>query len=114
MPSMSVACPFLAQSGHPLVHCTCLLSGVKRTCRFAVQMSAFDPKRTWVARIVAMQLNPDPIPSVANPCCNRVTPSIFRRGLSLGGGDATTHLHSRNCHSGGGMAAHCARAAAAA
>ena len=29
-----------------LVHCTCPLLGVKRTCRFALQMSAFDPKRT--------------------------------------------------------------------
>ena len=29
-----------------LVHCTCPLSGVKRTCRFALHMSAFDPKRT--------------------------------------------------------------------
>ena len=28
------------------MHCTCLLLGVKRTCRFALQMSAFDPKRT--------------------------------------------------------------------
>ena len=25
------------------------LSGVKRTCRFALHMSAFDPKRTFVA-----------------------------------------------------------------
>src|SRR5262249_21895760 len=24
-------CPLLAQSGHAVVHCTCLLSGVKRT-----------------------------------------------------------------------------------
>ena len=24
------------------------LSGVKRTCCFALHMSAFDPKRTWV------------------------------------------------------------------
>ena len=39
-------CPLLAQSGHGLVHCTCPLSGVKRTCRFALQMSAYDPKRT--------------------------------------------------------------------
>src|SRR5215831_9307132 len=36
----------MAQSGHALVHCTCPLSGVKRTCPFALQMSAFDPKRT--------------------------------------------------------------------
>ena len=33
-------CLLLAQSGHRLVRCTCLLSGVKRTCRFAVRMSA--------------------------------------------------------------------------
>ena len=34
----------LAQSGHSLVHCTCPLLGVKRTWRFALQMSACDPK----------------------------------------------------------------------
>ena len=28
-------CPLLAQSRHELVHCTCPLLGVKRTCRFA-------------------------------------------------------------------------------
>ena len=39
-------CPLLALSGHGLVHCTCPLLGVKRTCRFALQMSAYDPKRT--------------------------------------------------------------------
>src|SRR5262249_20364118 len=39
-------CPLLAQSGHPLLHRTCLLSGVKRTWTSAVHMSAFDPKRT--------------------------------------------------------------------
>src|SRR6516164_10431795 len=38
--------PLLAQSGHKLVHCTCPLSGVKRTSLFAAQMSAFDQKRT--------------------------------------------------------------------
>ena len=27
--------------------CECPLSGVKQTCHFALQMSAFDPKRTW-------------------------------------------------------------------
>jgi hypothetical protein len=29
------------------------LPGVKRTCRFALQMSAYDPKRTWRAAKVA-------------------------------------------------------------
>ena len=28
------------------MHCTCPLLGVKRTSRFALQMSAYDPKRT--------------------------------------------------------------------
>jgi hypothetical protein len=32
-------CPLLAQSGHEPVHCTCPLSGVKRTC--PVRKSAF-------------------------------------------------------------------------
>src|SRR5262245_8401073 len=36
----------MAQSRHELLHCTCPLSGVKRTWRFALQMFAFDPKRT--------------------------------------------------------------------
>ena len=36
----------LAQSGHPSLHRTCPLSGAKRTCLFALQMSAYDPKRT--------------------------------------------------------------------
>ena len=39
-------CPLLALSGHWLVRCTCPLSGVKRTCFFALHMSACDPKRT--------------------------------------------------------------------
>ena len=40
--AMTNWCPLLAQSGHTELHCTCPLSGVKRTCRFALQMSAFD------------------------------------------------------------------------
>ena len=43
---MNARCPLLAQSGHPSLRCTCPLLGVKRTCHFALQMSAFDPKRT--------------------------------------------------------------------
>ena len=31
----------------PSCDCTCPLLGVKRTCLFALHMSAFDPKRTW-------------------------------------------------------------------
>ena len=45
--NQAARCPLLAQSGHRLVHCTCPLSGAKRTCRFALHMSAFDPKRTF-------------------------------------------------------------------
>jgi hypothetical protein len=40
----AVVCPLLAQSKT----CTCLLWGVKQTWLFAAQMSAFDPKRTFV------------------------------------------------------------------
>ena len=36
----------MAQSGHPELHCTCLLLGVKRTWAGALQMSAYDPKLT--------------------------------------------------------------------
>src|SRR5262245_27270848 len=38
-------CPLLAQSRHRLVHCTCLLLRVKRTCSFALDMSVFDRKQ---------------------------------------------------------------------
>jgi hypothetical protein len=34
------------------------LLGVKRTCHFALQMSAFDPKRTLAVRCAAMDLMP--------------------------------------------------------
>ena len=43
-------CPLLAQSRHRLVHCKCPLLGVKRTYRFALQMSGSDPKRKWSVR----------------------------------------------------------------
>jgi hypothetical protein len=43
--SSNEQCPLLAQSGHPWLHCTCPLLGVKRTCLFAPQVSAFDPER---------------------------------------------------------------------
>jgi hypothetical protein len=39
-------CPLLAQSGHAKLHRTYPLSGVKRTLVDALQMSAFDSKRT--------------------------------------------------------------------
>ena len=38
--------PLLALSGHTELHCTCPLSGTKRTSPSALHMSAFDPKRT--------------------------------------------------------------------
>ena len=42
----------MAQSGHSAHHIECPLSGVKRTCRFAPHMSAYDPKRTfWSASL---------------------------------------------------------------
>jgi hypothetical protein len=42
------SCPLLALSGHSFLHRGCLLSAVKRTCVGALQMSAYDPKRTSV------------------------------------------------------------------
>src|SRR5215831_6404773 len=39
-------CPLLAHSRHGLLHCTCPLSGVKRTWVGALHVSAYDPKRT--------------------------------------------------------------------
>jgi hypothetical protein len=44
--NVASGCPLMTQSGHPKLQRTCPLSGVKRTWRFAAQMSAFDPKRT--------------------------------------------------------------------
>ena len=38
----------MALNRHDDLRRTRLLSGVKRTCRFALHMSAFDPKRTFV------------------------------------------------------------------
>ena len=38
----------LTMGGH-VIELECPLSGVKRTCRFALHMSAFDPKRKRVA-----------------------------------------------------------------
>src|SRR5260221_12065065 len=40
------ACPLLALSRHADGATQCPLSGEKRTCLFALQMSAYDPKRT--------------------------------------------------------------------
>src|SRR5262249_29878848 len=37
----------MAQSGHSTLTHLMSLSGVKRTCPFALHMSAFDPKRTF-------------------------------------------------------------------
>ena len=33
------------------LHCTCPLLGVKRTCLFALHMSAYDPKRTFLVAL---------------------------------------------------------------
>src|SRR5262249_3801923 len=41
----------MAQSGHSIVSHLMSLSGVKRTCLFALQMSAFDPYRRFATRL---------------------------------------------------------------
>jgi hypothetical protein len=40
----------LAHSKHELLRRTCPLSGVMRTSEFALQMSAYDPNRTWLVQ----------------------------------------------------------------
>jgi hypothetical protein len=54
---MIVRCQLLAQSGHRLLHCTCLLLGGKQTCRFAPHVSAYDPKRTFGSSLTLPGLN---------------------------------------------------------
>src|SRR5262245_63390933 len=49
--------PLLAQSRHPCLRRTCPLSGVKRTCRFALHISAFDPKRTFWSEALTCHLS---------------------------------------------------------
>jgi hypothetical protein len=44
------------QSGHAELHRTCPLLGVKRTSTRALQMSAFDPKRTLWWPLVQSQM----------------------------------------------------------
>jgi hypothetical protein len=41
-------CPLLALSGHHARRTECPLSEVKRTCRLHCELSAYDPKRTFV------------------------------------------------------------------
>src|ERR1700740_236473 len=69
-------CLLLAQSGHRDRAAECPLLGVKRTSVFQSAMSAFDPKRTWVAKDCCPATLPlNPIPPPANPCCNRIIAS---------------------------------------
>jgi hypothetical protein len=60
-------CPLLTQSGHAELHGTSAI-GVKRTSTCALQMSAFDPKRTPAAPIRCLSVHRpqlEPRPSVA-------------------------------------------------
>src|SRR5262245_64779812 len=51
----------MAHSGHRLLHCTCPLSGVKRTCPFALHMSAYDPKRTCPTGLIQISAQLDQV-----------------------------------------------------
>jgi hypothetical protein len=57
--SVAAQCPLLAFSGHSRATDQCPLLGVKLTCRFALQMSAFDPKRTSAVQDPASQRTSD-------------------------------------------------------
>src|SRR5215831_4433110 len=80
--------PLLAQSRHWVVHCTCLLSGVKRTCRFSTHMSAFDPKRTFNSHWLCFGVRPRRLrctivgPAQMKWCCSRVGVVRFRHHLA--------------------------------
>src|SRR5262249_45033937 len=82
-------CPLLAHSRHRLLHCACPLPGVKRTCRFALHMSAYDPKRTSV--------RPETAPSRAQAQIATIT------CLSLGGDDEATPIHTFHRWRGSGV-----------
>ena len=74
-------CPLLALSGHGSMHRTCPLMGVKRTWAGAVQMSAFDPKRT--STIGAFQRVGDGTPLVGAQCRRLCPFGQYRRPKSL-------------------------------
>ena len=46
------------------LRCTCPLLGVKRTCHFALQMSAFDPKRTFLENVCVLRLDHDTVVTI--------------------------------------------------
>src|SRR5215470_6331397 len=54
--------------------CRCPLSrsllGVKRTCLFALHMSAFDPKRTWRLHCKNVSLWENLFPNIGGPFCD--------------------------------------------
>ena len=85
----------MALSGHRSLHRTRPLSGVKRTCRFALHMSAFDPKRTsrlqWfdehVKVSLAQKANGDDIPGGKN------ARSGYQENHPAGLFDARTHSY---------------------
>ena len=77
---MVLQCPLLALRGHSRARDQCPLSGVKRTCLFALQMSANDPKRTF-----AVYLTP-----------SRATVRIATMScLNLGGDNEATRILER-------------------
>ena len=49
--------------GTKSVHCECPLLGVKRTCHFALHMSAYDPKRTLGLRLATLAPDRNTAPS---------------------------------------------------
>ena len=54
--SLRCISPLLALSGHPSLHRTCPLLGAKRTCLFALHMSAYDPKRTCFLETISSKI----------------------------------------------------------
>ncbi len=88
----------LAQSGHTELRCTCPLLGVKRTYLFALQMFAYDPKRTWP--LPALSLVPVRWPILKNSGAGSETARVHQSYRWLSSRLAAGEFGSAACNTG--------------
>src|SRR5262245_34193473 len=91
-----------------MIVCGCLLSrslsGVKRTCLIAAQMSAFDPKRTW-AKLFQVLCFVSPVrlcgggheATRISRCFDRCGGYVVARGARTASRGYAAHRHYRSC-----------------